>query len=136
MDTSSQVSPQVSIPEDAEPEDLTLEETSLPNKAFGLGTGILPVDVVQLQEDAGKALGCLLMIRSSFDALLQKQVSDFKMALHKNESETTKALKEAKTLCTCTIREAKAQCTMLISEAETLHVIFNKEAKANHVFPS
>ena len=81
VDTSSQVYMQASIPDDAEPEDLTLEEISLPIKTLGLGTGTLPVDVVQLQEEVGKALGCLLMTRSSFDDHQQKQVLDFEMAL-------------------------------------------------------
>ena len=49
VDTSSQVSPQVSIPDDAELDNLTLEEISLPVKTLRLGTGILPRDVIQLQ---------------------------------------------------------------------------------------
>ena len=133
VDTSSQVSPQASIPEDAEPEDPTLEEISLPNETSGLGTNILSMDVVQLQEEVGKALGCLLTTKSSIDALWQKQVSDFEMALSQNESETTKAIKEAKTLCACTIREAEAHHMMFISEAETWHAACIKEAEANCV---
>ena len=93
-----QVSLQVSIPDDAELEDLTLEEISLPIETLGLGASALPMDVVQLQEEAGKALGCLLMTRSSFDAHQQKEVLDFRMALHQNELEMTEAIKEAKTL--------------------------------------
>ena len=107
MDTSSQVSLQVSVPDDAEPEDPTLEEISLPIETLGLGAGALPMDVVQVQEEAGKAWGCLLMTRSSFDAHQQKQVSDFKMALCQNKTETTEAIKDAKALCTWTIREAE-----------------------------
>ena len=42
VDTSSQVSLQVSIPDDAKPDDLTLEEISLPVKTLGLGAGIHP----------------------------------------------------------------------------------------------
>ena len=108
VDTSSQVSLQVSIPENANSDDLTLEEISLPVETLGLGTGILPGDVVQLQEEAGKALGCLLVTRSSLNACWRKQVSDFEMALHQNESETTEAIKEAKTLCAYTTREPEA----------------------------
>ena len=84
----------MSIPDDAEPDDLTLEEISLP--------------VIQLQEKAGKALGWLVVTRSSLNAHQRKQVSDFEMALHQNESETTKAIKEARALCAHTIREAEA----------------------------
>ena len=96
VDTSSQVSLQVSIPDDAELDDLTLEKASVPVKTLRLGTGILPGDVIQLQEEVGKALGCLLATRSSLDACCRKQVSDFEIALHQNESETTEAVKEAR----------------------------------------
>ena len=82
VDTSSQASPQVSIPGNAEPDDLTLEEISLPVKTLRLGTSILPRDVIQLQEEVGKALGCLLVTRSSLNAYKRKHVSDFEMALH------------------------------------------------------
>ena len=88
--------------------DLTLEEVSIPVTTSGLGTGVLPRDVIQLQEEAGKALGCLLATRSSLNACHRKQVSDFEMTLCQNESETTEAIREAKTLCTCTTREAGA----------------------------
>ena len=107
VDISSQMSPQVSIPDDAELDAPTLEEISLPVETSGLGTGILPGDVNQLQEEVGKALGCLLVTRSSLNACHRRQVSDFEMALCQNESETTEAIKEAKTLCACTIREAE-----------------------------
>ena len=106
VDTSSEVSLQANTPEDAELDDLTFEEISFPVKTLGLGCGTLPGDITQLQEEAGKALGCLLVTRSLFDAHWRKQVFDFKMALCQNKSETTEAIKEAKTLCTCTIREA------------------------------
>ena len=108
VDTSSQVSPQANVPDDAEPDDMTLEEISLPVETLGQGASILPEDVIQLQEEAGKALGCLLVTRSSLNAHQRKQVLTLKMALHQNESETTEAIKEAKTLCTSTTREAEA----------------------------
>ena len=60
VDTSSQESPRASIPDDAELDDLTLEEISLPVETSGLGASILPGDVIQLQEEEGKALGWLL----------------------------------------------------------------------------
>ena len=84
MDTSSWVSPQVSIQDNAKPDDPTLEEISLPVKTLGLGASILPWDMIQLQEEAGKALGWLLLTRSSHDARWRKQVLDFEMALHQN----------------------------------------------------
>ena len=88
----------MSIPDDAEPDDSTLEEISLPVETLGLDAGVLPADVIQLQEEVGKALGCLLATRSSLNACQRKQVSDFEMALCQNKSETTEAIKEAKTL--------------------------------------
>ena len=87
--------------------------------------------MIQLQEEVGKALECLLTTRSSLDACQRKHVLDFEMALHQNELETTKAIKEAKTLHACTIREAKTHQVMLISQAEALHTTCIKEAKAN-----
>ena len=131
VDTSSQVSPQASIPDNVELEDPTLEDISLPIKTLGLGASALPVDVGQLQEEVGKALGCLLMTRSSFDACWWRQVLNFEMAFCQNELVTTEAIKEAKTLCTCTIREAEAHHVMLISETETQHATCIKEGKAN-----
>ena len=98
VDTSSQVSLQASIPDDVEPDDPTLAEISLPVKTSGLGASILPGDVIQLQEEMDKALGCLLATRSSLDAHCRKQVLDFETTLCQNESETTEAIKEAKTL--------------------------------------
>ena len=95
VDTSSQASPQVSHPDNAEPDDLTFEEISLPVKTSGLGTGILPRDVIELQEEVGKALECLLVARSSLNAHQRKQISHFEMALCQNKSETTEAIKES-----------------------------------------
>ena len=92
------MSPWASVPDEAEQDDLTLEENYLPVKTLELGAGTLPRDVTQLIEEVGKALGCQLVTRSSFHAHRRKQVSDFEMALCQNESETTEAIKEAKTL--------------------------------------
>ena len=108
MDTSSQVSPQASVPDDAEPDDPTLEEISFPVETLGLGAGILLWDVIQLQEEVGNALGWLLTTRSSLNACQRKQVLDFEMTLHVNELETMETIKEVRTLCACTIREAEA----------------------------
>ena len=108
VDTSSKASPQASIPDNAELDNPTLKEISLPVQTLGLRTSITPGDASQLQEEAGKALAWLLATRSCLNAHQRKQVSDFEMALHQNELETTKAIKEARTLCACTIREAEA----------------------------
>ena len=131
VDTSSQVSPQASIRDDTELDALTLEEISLPVKTLGVGTGILPGDVIQLQEEVGKALGCLLVTRFSLNACCRKQVLDFAMALCQNKSETTKAIKEAKTLCAHTTREAEAHQAKLVSKAEAQYTTCIREAEAN-----
>ena len=89
------------------------------------------LDVIQLQEETHRALGCLLVTRSSINACQRKQVSDFGMALCQNESETTEAINQAKALCAQTIRNAEACQTVLICEAEVWHTTCNKEAEAN-----
>ena len=75
----------MNIPDDAEPDDQTLEEIYAPPSLLvetpGPGASILPRDVIQLQKEANRALGCLLAIRSSLDAHQRKQVSDFEMGL-------------------------------------------------------
>ena len=72
VDTSSQASPWVSIPDDAEPDNLTLEEIydppSLLVKTLGPGAATLPRDAIQLQEEANRALACLLVTGCSLDA--------------------------------------------------------------------
>ena len=112
VDTSSQGSLWVSVPDNVELGDQTLQVIYAPSsplvETLGPGAGILPGDVIQLQKEANIALGCLLVTRSSLDAHQRKQVLDFEMALHQNELETTEAIKEAKALCASTIRGAKA----------------------------
>ena len=85
------------------------------------------MDVAQLQEEANKALDCLLVTRSSLDVWQRKQVSNFGMGLHQNELETTEAIKEAKALSACTIWDAETPWTALISEAKVQHATCIKE---------
>ena len=84
VDTSSQVS----IPDDAEIDDPTLEEIhafpSPPVETPGPSREAPSLDVTCLQEEANKALGQLLATRSSIDAHYRKQVSDFGMAICQN----------------------------------------------------
>ena len=81
VDTSSQVS----IPDDMEMDDPTLEEIhvspSPPVKTLRPSSKAPSLDVTQLQEEANKALGHLLATRSSINTHQRKQVSDFGMAL-------------------------------------------------------
>ena len=131
VDTSSQVS----APEDVEMDNLTLEEVhvSLPPLVKTLRPSREPpsMDVAQLQEEANKALGHLLVTRSSLDARQKRQVSDFGMALHQIELETTKAVKEAKALCTCTIWDVETHQMVLISKAKVQHTDCLKEIEDN-----
>ena len=89
-----------------------------------LGTNLGPsreaptMDVAQLQEEANKALGHLLVMQSSLDARQRRQVSNFGMALYQIESETTEAIKEAKALCACTIQDVETCQTVLVSETK------------------
>ena len=107
VDTSSQVS----IPDDVEMDDPTLEEIhaspSHPVKTPGPSGRAPSLNVTQHQEEANEALGHLLVTRSSTDVHQRKQVSDFGMALCQNASEITEAIKEAKALCANTIRDMK-----------------------------
>ena len=85
------------------------------------------MDVAQLQEEANKDLGHLLVTRSSLDVRWRRQVSDFGMALHQIELETTEAIKEAKALCACTIQDVETCWMVLISEAKVWHATCLKE---------
>ena len=127
VDTSSQVR----APDDMEMDDPTQEEIctspSPPVKTLGPSSEASSPGVTQLQEEANKAMGCLLATRSPIDAHQRKQVSDFGMALCQNESETTKAIKEAKALCAHTIWDAETHQTLLISKAKVWHATLIKE---------
>ena len=84
-----------------------------------------------LQEEASKALGCLLVRRSSFDAHRRKQVSYFEMALHqiKTSQKPLRPLKRPR--LSAPVPSGKLRPTILISEAEAQHATCIKEAKAN-----
>ena len=133
VDTSSQVS----IPEDMEMDDPTLEEInaspSHPVETPGPSGRAPSLDVTQLQEEANKALGYLLAMRSTINTYWRKEVSDFGMALCQNESEITEAIKAAKALCAWTIRDVEACHVVLISKAKVWHTTCIKEAEANCV---
>ena len=121
VDTSSQVS----TPKDAEMGNPTLEEIHVFQpplvETFGSSGEASSADVAQLQEEANKALDCLLATRSYLDARQRKQVSNFGMALCQIESETTEAIKEAKTLCAYTIQDVETCQVAFISEAKVWH---------------
>ena len=118
VDTSSQVS----TPDDAEMEDASLEEiptaSSPTPKTPGPSSGAPPSDTAHLWEEANKALGELLLIKSSIDAHWQKLVWELSMTLHQNNSKTTESIKEAKAICSHSIQEAETLYSTAIREAE------------------
>ena len=99
-----------------------------------------PTDTGHLQEEANKALGELLAMKSSIDAHWQKLVWELSIAPHQNDSKTTESIKEAKaictlstqgavTLCSTTVKAAKAICTHSTQEAKALYSTTVKEAE-------
>ena len=117
--TSSQASPQAVMPDNNGPPDQSPEGACPPTKGLGVGTGILPKEVISLQEEMNRAMECLLMNRSSLDAHQRKQVSDFQVALHQNQDVATETIREAKAHCAVTVWEAKSHCAPEIREAES-----------------
>ena len=120
VDTSSQVS----APDDAEMEDNSLEEiptaSSPTAKTQGPSGDAPPSDTAHLWEEANKALGELLVIKSSIDAHWQNLVWELSMTLCQNDSKTAESIKEAMAICTCSIQEAETLCSTAIREAEAL----------------
>ena len=110
------------ILDDADMEDTSLEEistTSSPTaKTAGPNHGSPPSDAAHLWEEANKALGELLSIKSSIDAHQHKLVWELSMDLCQNNSETAESVKEAKAVCTLSIKEAKTLCSTVITETE------------------
>ena len=88
-------------------------------EAQGPSSDAPPPDAAHLWEEANKALGDLLTIKSSIDACQWKLVSEFSMALHENDSKTRvyqgskghlyHSIQEAENCCSVAIREAEAQ---------------------------
>ena len=87
------MSSQVSALDNAEKEDTSLEEIPTPSsttaEALGPNSDAPPTDVAHLWEEANKALGDLLMVKSSSNVHQQKLVSEFSMAFCQNDSEAT-----------------------------------------------
>ena len=99
VDTSSQMS----TPDNAEMEGASLEEIPTPSspiaKAPGPSSDVPPPDAAHLWEEANKALGDLLAVKSSLNTHQQKLVLEFSMALCENDSEAMDSIKEAKAIC-------------------------------------
>ena len=119
-------SSQVSTLDAAEMEDTSLEEIPTPSsptaEAPGLSGHPPPTYAAHLWEEANKALGDLLMVKSSIHTHWQKLVSEFRMALHQNNSEAMESIKEVKAICAQSVQEAENCCSVTIREAEAQRV--------------
>ena len=139
VDTLSQVSTRYA----AEVAEASLEETptiSSIAKTPGPCGRTPPTDASYLQEKANKALGELLVTKSSINAHRQKAVWELGMKLHHSNSEMTESIKTAqatyaqttqdtKALCPATVKEAKATCTHTIWEAKALCSLAIRDAE-------
>ena len=118
VDTSSQLG----APDEGQMDNPTPEEvpaTYSPTlETPGPSSDVPPIDIAHLWEEANKALGDWLAVKSSVDACCWKLVSEFSMTLCQNESKTEEYIREAKALCACSIREAETTCAHSIKEAE------------------
>ena len=107
-------------------EDASLLEIPAPSsptaEAPGPSGDAPPPDTAHLWEEANKALGDLLAIKSFIDAHQWMLISKLSMALHQNNSETTESIKEAKAICAHSIQEAEDHCSVAIREAEAWSV--------------
>ena len=120
------MSSQVSALDDAKMEDASLEEipilSSPTAEALGPSSDAPSTDVAHLWEEANKALGDLLTVKSSINTHQQKLVLDFSMALCQKDSEATESIKEAKAICALSIQEAENCCSVAIREVEARRV--------------
>ena len=78
-----------------------------------------PVDPMELQGNANKALEELLTTKASIDACKWRAIWELGMELHQNESQATKSIKEAKAVCSWTTLDAKTTCSAAVKEAKT-----------------
>ena len=96
------MSSKVSTLNNAKMEDASLEEiptlSSSTAEAPGPSSDAPPTDAAQLWEEANKAPGDLLTVKSSINAHWQKLVLEFSMALHQNDCKAMESIKEAKAI--------------------------------------
>ena len=118
VDTSSQVgAPDEGKMDDPTPEDVPA--TYSPTlETPGPSGDVPPTDIAHIWEEANKALGDWLTVKSSVDAHCQKLVSKSSMTLCQKESKTKESMKEAKALYAHSIREAETTCAHSIKEVE------------------
>ena len=88
-----------------------------------------PVDAVELQENANKALKELLATKASIDACRQRAIWELGMELHQNESQATESIKEAKAICSWVTLDARTTCSWVTTDAMTTCLVVVEEAK-------
>ena len=99
-------------------------------ETLGTSSNVPTIDIAHLWEEANKALGYWLAVKSSVDAHHAKLVSKFSMTLCQNKSKTEESIKEAKALCAHSIREAETTCDHSMKEAEAHCSTAIREAEA------
>ena len=106
-----------------------------------------PVDAMELQANANKALKDLLTTKASKDAHRWRAIWELGMELHQNKSQVAESIKEAKAICSwvtldtqtpCSLLnlDAKTNCSWVILDAKTACSAAVKEAKTTqgHIF--
>ena len=130
VDTSSQVS----VPNDVEMKETSLEEvptTISPIAAIqGSRSVTPPTDMGQLWEKTNKALEDLLATKSSINTCRWKVVWELGMELLWNDSKTVESIKEARAICTHATLDAEALCSAAVKEAKATctHTIWEADA--------
>ena len=94
-----------------------------------VGTSVPPVDLVELQTNANKALDELLSTKGSIDARRQRAVWELGTMLHQNESQAAALIKEARVICSQTTLDIWTACSQSLLEANTGYLAAVKEAK-------
>ena len=137
VDTSSQVSAEMAEPS-LEGIITSISPIAMTSRSRSVTP---PADMIELWENANKALKELLTTKASIDAHRQRAIWELDMELHWNESQATESIKEAKAICSqatldaqalcfATVKEAKAACMVAVKEAKMTQVHSIQEAKA------
>ena len=78
-----------------------------------------PVDKVELQANANKALQDLLTTKASIDTHRQRAIWELGIVLSQNESQAAESIKETKATCSQVTLDAQTTCSLLTLEAKT-----------------
>ena len=115
VDTSSQASAKVA---EASLEDIP--DSISPIATISRTRSITPpVDAMELQANANKALEDLLTTKASIDTHRQRAIWELGIVLCCNESQAAKSIKQAKAVCSQAILDAQTTCSWLTLETKT-----------------